>query len=104
VRSGRVRGRPGVLINGRRPGELPGRGVRCLAVERGESRQEKHDKERRQGCASLLGYSVEEVTIKSINHGYHSHNFFQGREYYQKGILPIFTILKNRKPLQKLIL
>jgi hypothetical protein len=53
-----VRGRPGVLITGRRPGELPGRGVRCLAVERGESGQEKHDKERRRGCASMLGYSV----------------------------------------------
>jgi hypothetical protein len=35
-----------MLITGRRPGELPGRGVRCLAVERGEHKQEKHEKER----------------------------------------------------------
>jgi hypothetical protein len=32
------------------PGELPGRGIRCLAAERGESGQQEYDKRRRRCC------------------------------------------------------
>jgi hypothetical protein len=36
-----------------RPGELPGRGIRCLATERGERGQEEPDKEKSWVCATV---------------------------------------------------
>jgi hypothetical protein len=53
---GRRRARGGVLFRGR-PGELPGRGARCLAAERGERVQRDGDKERGGRRASKFTYA-----------------------------------------------